>query len=107
VLGLCYKQDVPDIRETPAIPVIRHLRRSGITVHWADPVLPNVVRGLHRSVAGLRVPLDADTLARYDAVLLITAHGMFDYPQIYQRSRLIIDTRGKFRSDPLGKVVRA
>jgi len=90
VLGVAYKKDVSDIRESPALDVIRLLEADGATVTYHDPFVPRLVED-GRDMRS--VPLDGDTLADVDAVVLLTDHTSFDYPTIYDRARVLVDAR--------------
>ena len=108
VLGLAYKRDVADPRESPAFEVIDRLLASGAAVSYHDPLLPRAPR--MRTWAELpelaSEPLSAESLAACDAAVLITDHAGVDYDLVLEHAPLVIDTRGVFR-DRDGKVVRA
>lgn len=104
-LGIAYKRDVDDMRESPSIFVMELLRDWGAEVSYSDanvPVFPNM-REHQFDLSS--VDLTPQTLAEFDAVILLTDHTDFDYEMIRKHSALLIDTRGKYRDDP--KVVRA
>ncbi len=108
VLGIAYKRDIPDLRETPAIPIIRTLRKLGAKVRWADPVVTGRGNAPRRGPLALGcVELSDEELALADCVLVVTDHSSLDKQRIYERARLIVDTRGFYRTDPDGKVVTA
>ena len=91
VLGVSYKPDVDDTRESPSLEVIRHLKAGGAEVDYADPHVASV------DVAGTpmrAVPLGAGALAAYDAVVVATNHAAFPWDRIAAESRLIVDARG-------------
>ncbi|RPH53108.1 nucleotide sugar dehydrogenase, partial [bacterium] len=108
VLGLAYKKDVADPRESPAFEIIDSLLRLGANVSYHDPHIPRAPR--MRTWPDLppleSVPLNAETLAAADAVVLVTDHSCFDYGLILERAPLIVDTRGVYRGIN-GKVVKA
>lgn len=90
VLGVTYKADVADPRETPARKIMELLQRDGATLTYADPYTP------HMDVAGrsyAAVEIDADRLAQSDCVLILTAHSAFDYERIVRHAPLVYDTR--------------
>jgi len=90
VLGVTYKADVADPRETPARKIMELLQRDGATLTYADPYTP------HMDVAGrsyAAVAIDADRLAQSDCVLILTAHSAFDYERIVRHAPLVYDTR--------------
>jgi UDP-N-acetyl-D-glucosamine dehydrogenase len=94
VLGVAYKKDIDDQRESPALKIIHILRTKGARVAYNDPHVPR--SSGHREYPGLNlksVPLTAGGLRRYDAVIIATAHSAYDYPWLVKNARLIIDTR--------------
>jgi UDP-N-acetyl-D-glucosamine dehydrogenase len=99
VLGVAYKKNVDDIRESPALELIEQLARRGASVDYADPHVPAL--GERRSL-----PLSADTVAAYDVVLLATDHDAVDYALVKRHARLIVDTRGVYL-DAAPNVVKA
>jgi len=106
VLGVAYKRDVADHRESPAIEVIRGLKRLGAEVAYHDPLIPSF------QDHGLRmesVPLSEDLLASQDLVIVATDHSNFDYDGLVRRAKRVLDTRGATRHLPRelteGKVV--
>jgi UDP-N-acetyl-D-glucosamine dehydrogenase len=99
VLGVAYKKNVDDTRESPALELIAQLVQRGALVDYSDPHVPAL--GERRSVA-----LTADAVAAYDVVLLTTDHDAFDYALLKQCARLIVDTRGVYL-DPAPNVVKA
>lgn len=93
-LGLTYKKDVSDTRESPSLDVIRLLRRSGAHVQYSDPYVP-VYR--EEGFEAESVALTAETVRAADCVVLLTDHSKFDYRLIAQHARRIVDTRNAFR----------
>jgi UDP-N-acetyl-D-glucosamine dehydrogenase len=107
ILGVAYKCDVDDMRESPSIEVLELLRDKDAEVAYADPhvsVFP-AMRAHHFDLHS--VPLTSETVSQYDCVVLLTAHKAFDYDLIAQHARLIIDTRGAFRVYPQDNIVSA
>lgn len=105
ILGVAYKKDVGDTRESPALEILQHLRSSGSHVQYHDPFVPT----LDANGTPLRsVPLKAHTLAKADCVVLVTDHRSMDYAGILRHAPLILDTRNAFRRyrSAIGKVVR-
>lgn len=99
ILGIAYKQNVDDMRESPSIAIMELLKAKGAVVSYSDPHVP-VFPDLRRHHFDLEsVPLNSETLANFDAVVLATEHALFDYELIRNHSSLIIDTRGKYRED--------
>ena len=106
VLGIAYKKDVDDVRESPAVELLRLLREKGALVDYTDPYVPVFprLRKYHFDLAS--VDPAPDRVAAYDALLLATDHSAFDYPRLQKCARLIIDTRGVY-DRPHDNVVRA
>ncbi len=108
VLGLAYKPNVADPRESPAFEVIERLLDAGAVVSYHDPLIPRAPR--MRTWAELpemrSEPLTAELLAAQDAVVLITDHAEVDYDLVLAHAPLVVDTRGVLRGGG-GKVVRA
>ena len=108
VLGLAYKKDVDDTRESPAFEIMELLEELGASVSYHDPHVP-VIPPTRRHIdkAGLpSLDLTAANLKKQDAVVLVTDHTAVDYGLIARHARLIVDTRGVYRT-PTGRVVRA
>ena len=108
LLGLAYKKDVADPRESPAFELLARLQKAGVSVDYHDPYIPATPS--MRSWSGLptlqSVALNADTIAAYDAVVVVTDHSAVDYRQVLEHANLIVDTRGVYR-DATAKVIRA
>jgi UDP-N-acetyl-D-glucosamine dehydrogenase len=102
VLGVAYKRDIDDVRESPALDIILLLERRGAHVTYSDPYVPTV-RLDHLELAA-EDPLTMTTQA--DCVVVVTDHARFDYPGILQRAKLIVDTRNAFRGHSSPKIVR-
>jgi len=98
VLGVAYKKNVDDMRESPSIVLMEKLRKLGAEVHFSDPhipVFPIDLRGYSFDLES--VDLTAENLASYDCVLLATDHDEFDYSLIKQNAKLIVDCRGRYQ----------
>jgi UDP-N-acetyl-D-glucosamine dehydrogenase len=90
VLGVAYKRDIDDVRESPALDIIRLLERLGAKVRYHDPYIAE----LHEDGVALRSgPLTADTLRAADCAVLVTDHSKLDYAMIAKESRALVDTR--------------
>jgi UDP-N-acetyl-D-glucosamine dehydrogenase len=106
LLGIAYKKNVDDMRESPAVELLDRLQHLGARVDYTDPHIPVLPR-LRRGHFKLRsVPVTSSTLKRYDAVLLATNHDAFDYKLIARHAKLVVDTRGVYRK-PRKNVVKA
>ncbi len=104
VLGLAYKKDIDDLRESPSLTIIELLRDKGALVSYNDPFFASVGRGRHYDLNMTNTPLD--DLASYDAVLIVTDHTSYDYRAIVDQSRLVIDTRNATKGIVSPKIVR-
>jgi UDP-N-acetyl-D-glucosamine dehydrogenase len=96
VLGLAYKKNVDDVRETPAAEIMALLTAHGARVDYSDPHVPRFPRMRAHQFDRASVPLEAKTLAAYDCVVLVTDHDAFDYDLIGRHARLVVDTRGRY-----------
>ena len=108
LLGVAYKKNVDDARESPAIKIIDLLEKKGALIDYHDPHIP--------SIAGLRkypelnkksVPLADDVLRKMDCVVVVTDHDCFDFDWILQNSALVIDTRNALKGRKSEKLVKA
>jgi UDP-N-acetyl-D-glucosamine dehydrogenase len=106
VLGIAYKKNVDDMRESPAVELMTLLMGKGALVEYCDPHVPVFPKMRKYRFEMQSVPLSAQTLPQYDLVLLATDHEAFDYELIRRHARLIVDTRGAYR-EPAPNVVRA
>ena len=94
VLGVTYKADVNDIRESPALEIVEMLARRGAQISYADPFTPQLtLEGLKLSA----VEPSADVLAAADCVLILTSHSAFDYGEIGEKASLVVDTRNAMK----------
>lgn len=106
VLGIAYKKDVEDMRESPSVALMELLRARGAAVDYSDPHVPVFPRMREHRFELSSVPLTPSSLASYDVVLLATSHSAFDYDLVRQYANLIVDTRGVY-PDRLPNVVQA
>lgn len=105
ILGVAYKRDVGDVRESPALPIIAALRARHALVAYHDPYVPTLT--LEDGECLSSIALTAKALEKADAVLIHTDHTAYDWPWIAQHARLIFDTRNALAGIPAkGKVVR-
>jgi UDP-N-acetyl-D-glucosamine dehydrogenase len=103
VLGVAYKKDIDDLRESPALTIIEELQRRGAEVFYNDPYFPRVGRGRKYNLQMNRTPLD--NLAQYDCVLIVTDHSDYDYKKIVSESQLVVDSRNATRDVKSEKIV--
>jgi UDP-N-acetyl-D-glucosamine dehydrogenase len=106
VLGIAYKKDVEDMRESPSVELMEILRDKGAVVDYADPHVPVFPRMREHHFDLRSVELTPQRIASYDVVLVATAHTAFDYELVRQYAALIVDTRGVYLS-PLPNLVKA
>lgn len=104
-LGIAYKKDVDDMRESPSVFVMELLRDWGADVQYSDPNVPVFPTMREHSFDLSSVDLTPETLASFDAVILLTNHTDFNYDMIKEHASILVDTRGAYRNDP--DVVRA
>lgn len=97
VLGIAYKKNIDDMRESPSLHLIEMLKKNGASVDYSDPHVPVMPHLREHNFQMTGVELTAATLRTYDAVILATDHDKFDYEMIRANSSLIVDTRGKYR----------
>lgn len=111
LLGLAYKKNIDDTRESPALTLIELLEARGARVDYHDPHAPVIPRTReHAGLAGRRsVSLTAESLAAYDAVMIATDHDAVDYQLVGMAARLVIDTRNAMAqvAQPLALVIKA
>ncbi len=108
ILGIGYKPDIADPRESPAFEVIERLLELGAHVSYHDPHIPEAprMRSWPHLPALRSVPLDDDVVSAQDAVVIVTNHSAVDYQRLLEQASLIVDTRGVYRSaNP--RVIRA
>ncbi|MBM3518855.1 MAG: UDP-N-acetyl-D-glucosamine dehydrogenase, partial [Alphaproteobacteria bacterium] len=106
VLGIAYKKNVDDMRESPAVELMELLVRRGASVEYADPHVPEFPRMREHRFDLKSVTLSPESIVKFDLVLLATNHDAFDYKMIQAYAKLIVDTRGVY-PDPGPNVVKA
>ncbi len=97
VLGLAYKADIDDVRESPSFELIELLQHRGAHVEYHDPHCPATWAGRRHDLQMTSVALDASSLANFDCVLIATAHSAVDYALLAKHAALVIDTRDAMR----------
>ncbi len=98
VLGIAYKKNVDDMRESPSVMLMEKLRDLGATVAYSDPHIPAFPKMREHHFELSSVVLTTDSVGSYDCVLLATDHDKFDYELIKASAKLIVDTRGRYLS---------
>jgi len=104
MLGMAYKKNIDDLRESPALTIIELLREEGAEVLYNDPYFPTVGRGRHYNLNMTCTPLD--NLDQYDCVLIVTDHSDYNYEEIVSQSNLVVDSRNATKGIRSPKVVR-
>ena len=104
VLGVAYKKDIDDLRESPSLTIIELLQEEGAEVKYNDPYFPFVGRGRKYDLQMPNTPLE--NLGQYDCVLILTDHSDYDYPKIVREANLVIDTRNATRGIEAEHIVR-
>jgi len=96
-MGVAYKGDVNDMRESPALPVIELLREYGANIDYYDPYIPEMPKTRKFQFALKSIAYSKDNLKQYDAAVIITQHSNVDYHLLFSTLPLVIDTRGMAR----------
>jgi len=104
VLGLAYKKDIDDLRESPSLTIIELLQKQGAHVSYNDPYFPFVARGRKYNLQMKCSNLNA--LGQYDCVLIVTDHSDYDYRRIVGEAQLIVDTRNATKGIESPKIVK-
>jgi UDP-N-acetyl-D-glucosamine dehydrogenase len=102
LLGVAYKRDIDDVRESPALDMMLLLERKGARVTYSDPYVPTLRLGDRELHSGDTIALSAES----DCVLVATDHSSFDYTAVLDRASLIVDARNVFKSHASAKIVR-
>jgi len=106
VLGIAYKKNVDDVRESPAAAIMELLRDRGALLGYSDPYVPRFPKMREHQFDLASTPLTADTLAAQECVVLVTDHDLFDFDFIAAHAPLIVDSRGRYQT-PRDNVIRA
>src|SRR5438477_1975184 len=104
VLGVAYKKDVDDLRESPALTITELLRQQGAEVSYNDPYFPFVGRGRRYDLQMHSTPLEK--IPEFDCMLIVTEQSDYDYPAIVRQAKLVVDSRNATRGIDSAKVVR-
>lgn len=98
VVGLAYKADIDDVRESPSFELIELCKHHGAQVDYYDPLVPATWAGRKHDLKMTSVAYDAKTISSYDCVLISTAHSKVDYGVIAKNAKLCVDTRDALRA---------
>lgn len=104
VLGVAYKRDIDDLRESPALTIIELLQKEGAIVSYNDPYFPTIGKGRKYDLQMKCAPLE--NLGQYDCVLIVTDHSDYDYRRIVKESKLVVDSRNATKGMVDPKIVR-
>jgi UDP-N-acetyl-D-glucosamine dehydrogenase len=104
MLGVAYKKDIDDLRESPALTIIELLQKAGAEVRYNDPYFAFVGKGRKYDLQMKNTPLD--NLGEYDCVLIVTDHSDYDYKKIVRESKLVVDTRNATKGISSPNIVR-
>ena len=104
VLGLAYKKDIDDLRESPALTIIELLQNEGASVSYNDPFFPSVGRGRKYDLQMKSTQLTK--IEDFDCVLIVTDHSSYDYSDIVRRARLVVDSRNATQGIKADNIVR-
>jgi UDP-N-acetyl-D-glucosamine dehydrogenase len=104
VLGLAYKRDIDDLRESPSLTIIELLQKRGAHVEYNDPFFPSVGHGRKYALNMTSTPLDQ--IPEFDCVVIVTDHSQYDFSEIVRRARLVVDTRNATKGIDAANIVR-
>jgi UDP-N-acetyl-D-glucosamine dehydrogenase len=105
ILGLAYKPNIDDVRESPSFELIEQLTELGVKVDYSDPHVAQTHTMRKYDLNMKSVPISGDMLKTYDACIVSTNHSAFDWPLIAEHAKLIVDTRGVLRTIPSPRAV--
>jgi UDP-N-acetyl-D-glucosamine dehydrogenase len=103
ILGVAYKKDIDDLRESPSLTIIELLQKDGAQVSYNDPFFPHIGKGRKYDLQMDCAPLT--DLGKYDCAVIVTDHSDYDYKKIVQESQLVVDTRNATKGIVSSKIV--
>jgi UDP-N-acetyl-D-glucosamine dehydrogenase len=108
ILGIAYKKDTDDIRESPALEIINILKNKGAKVYYHDPHIPSF-SGIRRypQLAMKCVRLTEKKMEKYDCAVIVTDHTQYDYRWVVKNSKLLVDTRNATKKFRNSKIIKA
>jgi len=104
VLGVAYKRDIDDLRESPSLTIIELLQKRGAQVEYNDPYFPSVGQGRKYALNMNSTPLDK--IPEFDCVVIVTDHSQYDYVSIVDKAKLVVDTRNATKGIDAPNVVK-
>jgi len=104
ILGLSYKRDIDDLRESPSLTIIELLQKRGAHVEYNDPFFPTVGQGRKYALNMVSTPLEK--IPDFDCVVIVTDHSRYDYRAIVEKAKLVVDTRNATKGIESAKIVR-
>jgi UDP-N-acetyl-D-glucosamine dehydrogenase len=104
VLGLAYKRDIDDLRESPSLTIIELLQKRGALVEYNDPFFPSVGHGRKYALNMTSTPLYK--IPEFDCVVIVTDHSQYDYSKIVEKAKLVVDTRNATKGIEAANIVR-
>jgi UDP-N-acetyl-D-glucosamine dehydrogenase len=104
ILGLAYKRDIDDLRESPSLTIIELLQKRGARVEYNDPFFPSVGQGRKYTLNLTNTPLDQ--IPEFDCVVIVTDHSQYDYLMIADKAQLVVDTRNATKGISASNIVR-
>jgi UDP-N-acetyl-D-glucosamine dehydrogenase len=104
ILGVAYKKDIDDLRESPALTIIELLQNEGAKVSYNDPYIPFIGKGRKYNLQMKSSPIE--NLGQYDCVLIVTDHAAYDYATIVDEAQLVVDSRNATKGVVNSKIVR-
>lgn len=105
VLGVAYKKNVNDLRESPGIKIIDLLRKNKLQVSYCDPFIASIPTLRNYNLKLKSIKINSQTLKKFDLTIITTDHDKFNYKLIYKFSNLILDTRGIYKHDKKNKII--
>lgn len=109
ILGMAYKKNVDDMRESPSLKIMDLLIKKGAKVEYSDPYIPELPKTRQYNFRKKSIELTKENIKSYDLIVVVTDHDKFDKELIFNNANLIVDTRNMFRVDKLkdGKIYKA
>jgi UDP-N-acetyl-D-glucosamine dehydrogenase len=104
ILGMAYKRDIDDLRESPSLTIIELLRKRGAKVEYNDPFFPSVGHGRKYALNMTCTPLEQ--IPEFDCVVIVTDHSQYDFASIVKQAKLVVDTRNATKGIEAANILR-